>query len=96
MLNNIKHNVKIKRFIMELKFSYSMINISKGCDFILRDGKRLSHLSFAYYANTLERKTRLELATTSLEDWNSTIELLPLNLGQPTTTIVEISIETGH
>ena len=61
---------------MELKFSYSMINIS-GCDFILRDGKRLSRLSFAYYINTLERKTRLELATTSLENWNSTIELLP-------------------
>ena len=53
-----------------------MINIS-GYDFILRDGKRLSRLSFAYYTNTLERKTRLELATTSLEDWNSTIELLP-------------------
>lgn len=29
------------------------------------------------YQLCLERKTRLELATTSLEDWNSTIELLP-------------------
>ncbi len=28
----------------------------------------------------LERETRIELATATLEGWNSTVELLPLNI----------------